>query len=433
MYKIYILGLLLIVNFNGFCQEKLATKQDLYCFEGTYEFVDQHQITLGIFDELNQSLTYLDLKTLKIGALIQISKNTFREMNDSTQLFHFVEGKNGITGLEITTNQNTLSGKKIATHKTTSVAFKSGKNLLKGDLYLPTKEGTSAVVIFAHGSGPATRSVGFFTTFFLNLGIGVLTFDKQGAGESTGNWETASLDELADDLVAGVAFLKGNKDVDPLKIGMMGNSQGGWVGSIAASKTKDLSFFLMRVGSGESVFNTISHEYRGSLLADGYTTKEIEEIMEMYHENWNAARRGKNWEEGHKIILSYNNKAWFKKLFPEERIKTPSAEKWWIWLQKNLNYDSYPYLKQIKTPTLWLLAEKDWNVNSQIAYPKVKQALKLANNKDFKVAIIPNMAHNGMVTKKGYYNEPLSFKYAPGFWDQLAKWLKERNFSTLIK
>ncbi len=281
MYKIYLISFLFLCSFTGFGQHKQIAKQNLYRFEGTYEFDQQHQLTLGIFDELNQSLVYLDLKTLKIGALIQISENTFKEMNDSTRLFTFTASKNGITRLTLKTKENTLSAKKINPHTVTTVSFNSAKNLLKGDLYLPIKKEPCAVVVFAHGSGPATRSVGFFTTFFLNLGIGVLTFDKQGAGESMGDWETASLEELADDLKAGIHFLKSNKAINPLKIGIMGNSQGGWTGSIAASQTKDLAFLLMRVGAGESVFNTISHEYQGSLLADGYGSKEIEEIMPM--------------------------------------------------------------------------------------------------------------------------------------------------------
>ncbi|RYG17615.1 MAG: alpha/beta hydrolase, partial [Chitinophagaceae bacterium] len=284
-------------------------------------------------------------------------------------------------------------------------------------------------VVFAHGSGPSTRSVGFFTTFFLNLGINVLTFDKQGAGESTGDWETASLEDLANDVQAGIAFLKTQSTIDPLKIGIMGNSQGGWTGSIAASKVKDLAFLIMRVGAGESVFNTISHEYRGSLLADGFNAKEIDEIMQMYHASWNAAKNGKTWEEGNKIRLTYTSKLWFPKIFPDEKKNTASASKWWLWLQKNLAYDSYPYLTQVKAPTLWLLGEKDWNVNSKVAFERVNRALSVANNKDYKVKILPDMAHNGMVAKTGYYNEPWSFTYAEGFWQQVAQWLEDRNLS----
>ncbi|MFI5450703.1 alpha/beta hydrolase family protein [Pedobacter sp. UC225_61] len=241
-----------------------------------------------------------------------------------------------------------------------------------------------------------------------------------------GDWETASFDELANDLISGVNFLKSQPNVNPNKIGIMGNSQGGWTGSIAASKIKDLAFFIVRVGAGENVLNTISHEYKCSLMADGFTTAETNEIMEMYNANWNMAKSN-TWEEGNNQVLSYKTKDWFKKVYPQEPTKTLSAQQWWTWLSKNLSYDSYDYLKRIKTPTLWLMGEKDGNVNSQKGYPRIKSALQLARNSDFIVAIIPNMAHNGMIAKNGFYNEPLSFEYAAGFWERLEKWLIDRK------
>ncbi len=427
MYKIIVIAIFFNIHLTAWGQTSEYSKQELYQFEGTYQFGNQHQLTLGIFDELNQKLVYLDLKTLKIGALIQISKNKFKEMGDSTQLFTFTKARNGISGLKMETKGLAQFGKKISQHTVSQVSFRSGKNLLKGDLYRPLHKNSKAAVVFAHGSGPSTRSVGFFTTFFLKLGISVLTFDKQGAGESGGDWETASLKDLATDVQAAIAFLKTQSNIDRSKIGIMGNSQGGWTGSMAAADTKDLAFLIMRVGAGESVFNTISHEYRGSLLADGFNQQEVEEMMQMYHTNWEAARKGQTWEEGNEMMLTYSAKPWFKKMFPEERKNTASASKWWTWLQKNLDYDSYPYLTQVKAPTLWLLAEKDWNVNSTVAYKRVSEALTVANNSDFRVSILPNMAHNGMVAQTGYYNEPLSFTYAPKFWDQLEDWLITRN------
>jgi len=427
MFYKYLFAFLFFANGVSFAQQKSIPRNELYQYEGTYDFGNEHRLTLGIFDELNQSLAYLDLKTLKVGLLISTLPNKFRDMNDSTKTFNFNFKNNQVDGLEIVENTTKFLGKKITPYHVESISFKSGKNLIKGDLYLPKGEGKHPVVVFVHGSGPSTRGVGFFTTFFLQLGIGVLTYDKQGAGASNGDWETASLDELANDLLAGVDFLKTRKNIEPHKIGIMGNSQGGWTGSIAASKIKDLAFLVMRVGAGENVFNTISYEYKNSLLADNFTSTEINEIMEMYHANWKMAAEGKTWEEGNEQIKSYKNKVWFKRVYPQERTKTTSSLKWWVWLQKNLQYDSYNYLQHIKAPTLWLMGEKDCNVNSQIGLPRIKKALQLAKNKDFEVDIIPNMAHNGMIAKNGFYNEPLSFEYAAGFWERLEKWLIDRK------
>ncbi|WP_300566428.1 alpha/beta hydrolase [Flavobacterium sp.] len=398
-----------------------------YQHEGTYDFGNNEKLTLGIFDEFNHSLVYLNLKTLKQGALIPIGKNQFKDINDSTFLFNFSNNK-----LTLTKKGIVSEGKKIAPHTRETVRFKSGNHTLEGDLYLPDSKEKHPIVVFAHGSGPSTRGVSFFTTYFLQLGIGVFTFDKQGAGKSEGDWETASLDELANDVVAAINTVKLNPNVNPKKIGILGNSQGGWVGSMAASKSKDVSFLLMRVGSGQNVLETIAHEYEGGFIADGFSKEEITEIMDMYRQHWMLAGSGqhKTWEDGNAVFLSYQNKSWFKKIYAEPRVKSEASDKWWQWLSKNVYIDSYDYLKQLKTtPVLWLLAEKDWNVNSQKSEPRVKEALTKAGNKDFTVQIIPNMGHTGLIVKTGLPNDVFSWEYAPGFWDTVSAWLKDRKIT----
>lgn len=428
MRKLLFSFTIVLSQFVAFAQNNVNST-NLYRFEGTYELENNHRVTLGVFDEINKSLVYLDLKSLDLGMLIPINNHQFKDSRDTTRLFSFQLENEKVNTLMLIDGPKTIIAKKINHHTRKEIFFKNQQTELRGALYLPASEGKHPVVVFAHGSGAATRGVGFFTTFFLQLGIGVLTFDKRGAGESMGDWETANFEVLAQDIISGINFLKTQPNVDPSEIGLMGNSQGGWVGSMVASKTKDLAYLLMRVGSGESVLETISHEYRGTFLADGFKEGEINEMIEMYRKHWLAASDGKTWKEGNDILYSYASKPWFNKLYPEPRTETESSKKWWIWLKENLKHDSYPYLKSIKTPTLWLMGEKDWNVNSQKSYPKVKGALMLAGNKEYSVAIIPSMGHTGMVVSTGYYNEPFSWKYADGFWNTIKAWLIERKIA----
>lgn len=422
-YKAILVFSLFVITIPALSQQTVDS-QKLYSYEGTYDFGNNEKITLGIFDEFNHNLVYLNLKTLKQGALLPIDDTHFKENNDSTLVFSFKANE-----LIQTKNGKSIVGKKIFPHTRETISFKSGNNTLEGDLYLPATKGKHSVVVFAHGSGPTTRGVSFFTTYFLQLGIGVFTFDKQGAGKSQGDWEVAGLDALADDVVAAINIIKTNPKVNQKKIGILGTSQGGWVGSMAAAKSRDVSFLLMRVGSGQSVLETIAHEYEGSFIADGFTKEEIAEIMVMVRQHWVAAAKNKTWEEGNDIYLSYKDKPWFSKVFPKPRIKTSSSEKWWIWLSKNLYVDSYDYLKQLKIPVYWQLAEKDWNVNSQKSYLRIMEALTLANNKDHTVFIIPNMGHGGIVAKTGLPNDEFSWQYAPGFWDTMETWLKNRKIA----
>ena len=410
-------------------QEQIFNKENLYAYEGTFDFGNNHRITLGIFDEF-KALVYLDLKTLRQGVLKPTGHNAFRDNNDSSKLFLFLgDTKNNIVGLKVIENSKPLIAKRVAPHTRQPVTFTSGDRVLKGDLYKPASKGVHPAIVFAHGSGAATRSVAFFTTYFLQLGIAVLTFDKQGAGESTGDWQTASFDELADDVIAGINFLKKQTAINPKKMGVMGNSQGGWIGSMVAAKSKDVAFLLMRVGAGENVMETMLHENRGIFLADGFEEKEVDDIITMYRNYMNVAIQSKAWEQGDSVIMSYHNYPWFKKVYPKPRVKSVGSEKNFKWLHNNLGYDSYDYLKKIKVPVLWFLAEKDWNVNSQKSYPRIMDALQKAGNKDFSVKIIPNSAHSGLVTQTGLYTEAFSWQYAPGFWDTMQAWLRKRKIA----
>ena len=411
-------------------QAKSSGKDELYQYEGTYEFADGRRITLGIFDEFKQSLVYLDLRTLRQGALENIAAGRFKENNDPTLIFEFSkDGSGTITRLMITKgNEKAQRAERVMRHKRRAVEFRSGDRKLRGDLYLPDKDGRHPIMVFAHGSGPSTRSVAFFTTYFLQLGIGVLTFDKQGAGESEGDWETASFDDLADDIVAGVNFLKTLPQIDVRKIGIFGNSQGGWVGTMAAAKSADVSYLLMRVGSGQDVLETVAHEYKGRFLADGMSENDASEAVAMFREHWKVAKQPGTWEDGNDVILKYRDKPWFLKIYSEPRKKSASSLKWWTWLGKNLSYDSVTYLKELRIPVLWLMAEKDWNVNSQASYPRIINALEA--NRDQTVMILPGMAHSGLTAKSGYYNEAFSWQYAPGFWETMTDWLGKRRIAT---
>lgn len=418
---------------NLTAQPMTISREDLYPYEGTFEIEKGHRITLGIFDEF-KSLVYLDLKTLQLGALIPVKKNVFRDNNDSNKLFVFLrDPKNNVGGLTITENQIRVMGKRVAPHTRKSISFVSGNRALKGDFYTPASKGPHPAVVFAHGSGAATRSVAFFTTYFLQLGIAVLTYDKQGAGESSGDWETASFDELAGDVIAGIHFLKKQNAIDPKKIGVMGNSQGGWVGSMAAAKSKDVAFLLMRVGAGENVMETMLHEIRSIYQADGFEEKEVNEAMKMERSYMDAVAGGKTWEQSDSVIMSYNKYPWFKKVYPAPREKSVRSEKNHQWLQKNLQYDSYTYLKKVKVPVLWMMAEKDMNVNSQKSHPRIIKALQDAGNKDYSVKIIPNSGHTGLTAKTGYYNEAISWQYAAGFWDVMQAWLVKRKIAKIGK
>jgi hypothetical protein len=73
---------------------------------------------------------------------------------------------------------------------------------------------------------------------------------ERGVGESTGDWNTASFDDLAGDVVAAFEYLKTRRDIDQAQIGVLGISQAGWIMPLAAVRAKDLAFLISISGAG---------------------------------------------------------------------------------------------------------------------------------------------------------------------------------------
>src|SRR5262249_13179030 len=150
--------------------------------------------------------------------------------------------------------------RKVSPRTTEGVSFRSGELTLRGTLWLPTGAGPYPAIVYAHGSGPATRNVAFYPALFSHLGFAVLAFDKRGAGESEGDWKAASFDDLAGDVLAGIAYLGSRPDIDGKRIGIWGVSQGGWIGSLAAARSGKVAFLAVQVGSGVPVWENVVHE-----------------------------------------------------------------------------------------------------------------------------------------------------------------------------
>lgn len=129
--------------------------------------------------------------------------------------------------------------------------FTNGDVRLRYALDLPKTQGPFPVVVLGHGSGriTAARNAGYATRL-LQHGIAVLRYDKRGVGKSDGEYSKAfaHLPVLADDMVAGVDFVREHARIDSARIGLMGVSQAGWVIPVAASRSPDVSFTIILSG-----------------------------------------------------------------------------------------------------------------------------------------------------------------------------------------
>ena len=163
-------------------------------------------------------------------------------------------------------------------HRVESLTFQNGPVCLAGAIVKPEGDGPFPAVVIAHGGGPATFDEPAFRVHanaFARGGFMVLLYDKRGSGGSGGLLDTSDYEDLAADLAAGVRYLRARDDVMPGKIGILGWSDGGWVGTLAASNDSSIRFVILSSGSGVRPSTQTLHAIGRALRERGASVDEV--------------------------------------------------------------------------------------------------------------------------------------------------------------
>ena len=401
---------------------------------GSYALDKNHIIDIGPMDEMGGDLVFLDSQTLREGHLHQVAESEFVagptlgvDAPVAIRITFLRDRRHQIDGIRWDGDgiRNTIA-KRIAPHKTESVEVRNGDVVLRGELLVPATSARHPAIVLAHGSGPATRHAGVWNVFFVRLGMAVLSLDKRGAGESTGNWRAASMDDLASDWLAGVTFLKSRSDIDPKRIGVHGSSQGGWTAPLMAARSSDIAFMIVRAGSGTNIADTILHEVEWGAREKGLPEPEISEGMAATRAAMTMMARGASTEEYDTAMKPYRSRDSWSDIFPVID-ETPRGRNW---IRLNSAYDSVDSVRKIHVPILWFLADNDHNVPTAISAPRLRQAFDDAGNHDATLIVLKNAAHGFLSTPTGNNKDfAKQSHFAPGYWDTMAQWLKARGFA----
>lgn len=177
------------------------------------------------------------------------------------------------------------------------VTIQAGDVLLGASLYRPANaKGDLPAIVTAHGSAPSTRDdVRFYTNRALEMGFAVLSFDKRGTGESTGEYERFNVtdsarifQDLAMDVVWSARWLAEQDGIDEDRIGLFGGSQAGWIMPLAASQEPLVKFMIIGEGNPvtageEAVHGRYLEEHTGSEGgADVAIVAQADAVLEAY-------------------------------------------------------------------------------------------------------------------------------------------------------
>jgi dienelactone hydrolase len=411
-----------------------VTRADLERWVGNYELAPGHVVMIGLAGGIyvgkgKPVLVLTDLKDRTVGALHPASPTRLLLGRDliapdpvavELELALGTDGR--ATGLRWLPREGApIAARLVDGLRLENVAFENGEVTLRGYLLTPGGPGPFPAVVYAHGSQAATGEVGTYGNFFVRKGLAFLSFDKRGAGRSSGDWKTASLETLASDVLAGAAFLRRRPGIDPTRVGIWGVSQGGWVGSIATARSKEIAFFISQVGSGVAVADNMVQEARGPMRRAGLSPAALEQAAAFLRKVYWMMAEGASLAQIEEVAKAIAGQPWAAFI---ESLRVPPQHYIWQWMRLNGRVDSIPFLRRIRQPVLWLLGDRDQLVPSAVSEPRIRDALREAGNPDFTIRVLSPASHGLREVATGPEgDEGIGSRFVAGYWETLGAWL----------
>lgn len=113
-------------------------------------------------------------------------------------------------------------------------------------------------------------------------GIASLRIDFRGSGDSEGDFSEMTVDTEVSDVLKSLEFLKTHPNVDPKRIGLLGNSFGGAIAVLAASQYNEIKSLVLLA----AIFNSKQWKHKWEKLqAKGSESNIMEEMMRAYDGN----------------------------------------------------------------------------------------------------------------------------------------------------
>lgn len=407
-----------------------ASRASLSSYAGAYRWDADHYLDIQFWDELGpDQLAVFDESGL-IRALWRMGPDRFFVGQEAgvpapfQATITFQRRPDGsIASLRwIEANTPPRGARRGTVEHTEDVTFRNGATTLAGTLITPATAGRHPALVVVHGSGAQDRDGSLpFVHFLVRRGIALLTYDKRGVGGSSGDWKTASFDDLAGDGLAALRFLQGRPDIEPQRIGVFGVSQGGWIGPLMASRSKDVAFVISVSGPGVSPAEETLDYTRNEMQLAGLTAEDTAAAIALMQSAFAYARTGEGWD----AYLALRKKSEEKDWLPYMGLSDDKGDWQWVFRRLNNDYDPTRALEALKCPVLALFGDRDLNVVAEKNSKVWKAALVRGGRTGSSVMVLPNANHVLMQSETGSLFEfPHLKTFVPEYEGILVEWVE---------
>jgi hypothetical protein len=333
----------------------------------------------------------------------------------------------------------------VVPYKQEEVVFYNDTLKFTGTLTIPSSAGPHPAVVMITGSGPQNRDEELFgfkpfriiADHFTRKGIAVLRYDDRGVGGSGGSVNQSTTADFATDALAAIHFLQSRGDINPKQIGLCGHSEGGIVGPLAASESRDVAFVICIAGTGVDGSKTILAQQEAIMRADSSSEEAIKRALKVSQLAFDLALSKKDSIEVRKELRAsvvdelnamtseqrkaITNDDEYVRVRVEAQISSFRSP----WFKYFLTYDPAPALEKVKCPLLALFGGLDMQVLADLNKKSMESALKKGKNKDYSIKVFPIANHLFLTSVTGSPSEysKLKKEFVPGFLNTMSDWI----------
>jgi hypothetical protein len=274
------------------------------------------------------------------------------------------------------------------------VEFHNQDVKLAGSLLLPKSDVPVPAVVFVHGAGRQTReSYREAGEYFASQGIAALIYDKRGTGQSAGTYESYEpYENLVNDALCAVAFLKQRREIEKSQIGVWGLSQGAYISAAAASRSGNIRFIIV---VGASVTDGMMCYYRDNLFRRCGLSNSLRDVAEKLH----LAQ----YSLPHSLPDGFGLSSFAPRSYPPP--------------------DKYvhPAWSHVNQPVLAMWGQLDQHVPVGESVAGLKNSLTQTNNENWTIIILPQTNHDLKISETGALQSK-SHGYPPGALQTMTDW-----------
>lgn len=281
------------------------------------------------------------------------------------------------------------------------------------------------LIVLIPGWDDETRDFGFLIPYFLAHGMVVLTYDQRGAGLSSGSWQFAGPDAKADDVVATLRSLAGDRSIDFHRIGLWGVSYGGFVAPVVAQRYPLAFMILLSAWSGpipdQELYLVRQQLERGHRFSPQQIAAALAFVRRMH--NCLATNCGR--QQVAEDVRWAKTQPWFSVTGISP---VPLPESVLAGLRASTVYDPTPVLERTTIPTLALFGSLDRNVNARTSERSFRADFAKSGMKDVTFRMFPGADHHLELSRTGYDGDEIQpTRYPSGYPEIMIQWLREQG------